>query len=161
MQTYAHFGKRFNQIKNMKKVFLSALIITIVHPLLGQEKTAFFTGEWVTEPSLSGWVFSIKLNMDGTGIIGSGKYVDKKLQLFDNMKEDLENWYIKNDTLTLRAKPVIPGYTSEPRNTIYRYLIIEKKKGQFSAYHFPPVWNEKNLKNSKASTVKVVLKKLE
>ena len=80
----------------------------------------------------------ISLNEDGTGITGPGFFRNGKIELSQFMKSDLQDWKVKNDTLTLTTKPIPRGKNRAPKSMTLMYIISEKKYDSFSAYYSGP-----------------------
>ncbi len=120
-----------------KQISLILLVINFT-TVFGQNIDNSFVGKWVTEPDLNGMINIISLNEDGTGITGSGRFSNGKIELSRFMKSELQNWKIDKDTLKLTTNPISLGKNKEPKSMILMYIILEKEEDTFSAFYSDP-----------------------
>ncbi|MFY7669485.1 hypothetical protein ACOSP6_00220 [Tenacibaculum sp. MEBiC06402] len=122
----------------MKKILSLILILSSINSVIGQEKNKSYVGKWITEPNANGMITLISLNANGSGITGPRFYKNGKIELSEFMKSDLQDWKIEKDTLILITKPIPRGNNRKPKSMTILYVILEKEKNKFSAYHSDP-----------------------
>lgn len=122
----------------MKKGFLVVLTFLSLNAVFAQERDSSFVGKWISKPNANGMITLISLNEDGSGLTGPGFRRNGKIELSEFMTSDLNNWNVKNDTLTLTTQPVPRGKNGEPKSIILLYIISEKEEGRFLAYYSDP-----------------------
>jgi len=146
----------------MKLILLLTFFLMPFSSVFGQNSDNYFIGKWITEPISNGMIKLIRLNEDGTGITGPGRYENGNIELSSFMKSDLQNWKIEKDTLILTTTPISRGENREPESRILMYVIVEKKKNSFSAYYSDPKM-DKIMEDAreKLIPIKLIFKKVE